>query len=147
MNPRSPLARHQIRRLDQLRALGACTDESLAAYLREVGEPCDRTTLVRYRAGERTCPIGLLDLALGHVDDPAAVLDLWARDHGLHVVPEVDPDALGSVPEEAGDLTVALGRLIDAAHRREPADVIADLARAVVREAEDVAAAARRGAA
>lgn len=86
----TPLRRHQIRRLDQLRALGVATDESLAAYLREVGEPCDRTTLVRYRAGERTAPLGLLDLVLGHVDHPAEVLGLWAREYGLRVVPDAD---------------------------------------------------------
>jgi regulatory protein CII len=92
MNARSPLARHQIRRLEQLRAIGVCTDESLAAYLREVGEPCERTTLVRYRAGERSAPLGLLDLVLSHSGDAGSVLDLWAREHGCRVVPDADPD-------------------------------------------------------
>lgn len=92
MNVRSPLARLQRTRLEQLRLLGLCTDDSLVAAAAQAGETIDRTTIVRYRAGERTCPIGLLDLVLHHVDDPGAVLDLWARDHGLRVVPDGDID-------------------------------------------------------
>jgi len=88
----TPLRRHQIRRLEQLRSLGVMTDESLAAHLREVGEPCDRSTLVRYRAGERTAPLGILDLALSHADEPAEVLALYARDYQLRVVPDLDVD-------------------------------------------------------
>lgn len=92
MNRRSSLSRHQRQLLEGVRALGLCTDESVVARLAELGEQLDRSTLVRWRAGERTAPLGLLPILLGHVDDPSAVLDLLARPLGLRVVPDVDAD-------------------------------------------------------
>lgn len=92
MDPRSPLGRHQRHRLSQLRGLGLLTDVSLAAYLAELGQPFDPSALAQYRAGRRAAPLGLLDLVLQHVDDPAAVLTLWARDHDLVVVRDGDED-------------------------------------------------------
>lgn len=87
MNPRSPLARHQRRRLEQIAALGLCTDVSVAAKLDEIGDPRDRSLLAKARAGETPAPLGLLDVILCHVDDPVAVLNLWARDYNAVVVP------------------------------------------------------------
>lgn len=88
--------------------------------MREVNEPCDRSTLVRYRAGERAAPLGLLDLVLGHVDDPAAVLSCWARDYGLRVVADtdVDTDERGlsdralEVAERSGAVVAAVRRAV-----------------------------------
>jgi transcriptional regulator with XRE-family HTH domain len=75
-----------------------------------------------------------------------AVLALELLDARGRWVPEGEREGR-SVVEEAGDLTVALGRLLEAATRGGTPEEIAELGRAVVREAEEVAAAARRGAA
>lgn len=90
MDRRSSLSRQQRQLLEGIRALGLCTDESVSCRLAELGETVDRTTLVRWRSGERTAPLGLLPILLGHVDDPAAILDLLARPLGLRVVEDVD---------------------------------------------------------
>ena len=81
--------RHQVQLLRQVQAQGQCTDESLAAWLREVGVPCGRSTVTHWRRGSRPAPLGVLPLLLGHVDDPRAVLDLLARPHGLRVVEDL----------------------------------------------------------
>lgn len=90
MSPRSHLARIQRQRLTEIAELQILTDESLAAHLRALEIPCDRSTLVRYRSGERTAPLALLDLILGHCDEGEriAVLEIWARPFGLLVVPQ-----------------------------------------------------------
>lgn len=63
---------------------------------------------MKYRSAERAAPLGLLDLILDHVDDPAAVLDLWARDHGFRVVPAVEDS------DQLRDAAEALRRAADA---------------------------------
>ena len=60
----------------------------MATALTTDGTPTTRTAVVRWRAGERTAPLGLLPVVLSHVDDPAAVLDVLARPLGLRVVPD-----------------------------------------------------------
>lgn len=74
------------------------------------------------------------------------VLALELLDARGRWVPEGAPESR-SVVEEAGDVTMALGRLIEAATMGASPEKIAELGLAVVREAEEVAAAARRGAA
>lgn len=90
MNTRSPLARHQRDLLQAVADLGVCKDAALACRLSELDEKCDRTTVVKWRSGERSAPLGLLPVLLGFVDDPAAVLEVLARPLGLRVVPEGD---------------------------------------------------------
>lgn len=116
MDRRSTLSRHQRQLLEAIRGLGLCTDDSLRGRLSELGEDLDRTTLVRWRAGERTAPLGLLPILLGHVDDPAAVLDLLARPLGLRTVPDedLDTDERGlsdralELAERSGDVIAAV---------------------------------------
>ena len=63
----------QKRLLLAVQSTGACTDLSLAAALTEIGARCDRSTLSRWRAGDRTAPLGLLRPMLVHLGDPQAV--------------------------------------------------------------------------
>ena len=156
MDPRSPLARHQAALLGAVRALGVATDESLAAYLDSLGEVVDRTTLVRWRAGERSAPLGLLPVLLGHVDDPAAVLDILARPLGLRVVPDgdltTDERGLGDRALELAEISGGVvstvrhalvdGHVTDA-EREDVRRAAADLRRAAA-ELESLANARRR---
>lgn len=156
MDTRSALSRHQQILLTQIRGTGLCTDESLSAFLSSVGESVDRTTLVRWRAGERAAPLGLLPILLGHVDDPAAVLDLLARPLGLRVVPDTDTDTdergLGDRALELAELSGAVVATVRTAlaDGRVTADeraAIGDTAAALRRAAAELEALARRGAA
>lgn len=90
MSPRSPLGAQQQKLFADLAKLGLCNDESLAAHLRALGISCDRSTLWRYRSGERTAPLALLALLLSHCDEQQriAVLEIWARPLGLVVLPQ-----------------------------------------------------------
>lgn len=115
MDPRSPLAKHQIRRLNQIRSLGDVTDDSIAAYLRQIDEPCDRSRITNYRNGTRSAPLGLLDLILNHCGDPAAVLNIYAEEHGLRVVPDGDLDTDNrSLADRALDIASLSGQVVNA---------------------------------
>lgn len=87
---RSAIRNHQVNVLTEAHQLGLFTDASLAAACAQVGEDIDRTSLVKMRSGDRPAPLGLLPILLEHVDDPAAVLDVLARPHGLRVVADAD---------------------------------------------------------
>jgi hypothetical protein len=113
----SPLRRHQVRRLEQLRALALCSDEAMAARISEVGEPCSRTALCHYRSGKRTAPLGMLDLILGFVDDPAEVLALWARDYGLQVLPAATAADIDTDERGLADRALELGDQVGDIHR------------------------------
>lgn len=126
-------------------ALGVCTDESLAGFLRELGEPCDRTAIVKWRSGERKAPLGLLDLILSHVDRPAAVLDLWARDHGLRVVPDIDPADGRTLSDRSAQVVEILAEVMKAV-REGRLDRVADHAAELAHVASDIQAQARRAA-
>lgn len=148
MNPRSPLSRHQRALMQGVRSLGCCTDESLVAHLDSVGERIDRTTLVRWRKGERTAPLGLLPVMLGHVDDPASVLDLLARPLGLRVVPDCDPDSDGrSLTDRAMQLVELAGEVAKAVRGPRADDQLERAAAALRRCAAEIEAMAQRGAA
>lgn len=103
---------HQRRWLELLRDLGLSTDESLSARLAELGEPCDRTTLVGWRSGRTQAPLGLLGAILGHLSSDercrwlSAALSRW----GLRVVP-ADARA-DSLPEAVGGLRRQFGILL-----------------------------------
>ena len=105
MDTTSPLAILQRQRLGQLTHLGVCTDESLAAHLHSLGQPCSRGLLSHYRQGKRAAPLGLLDLILSHCTGPeqARVLELWALPLGLQVMcagaPVAGRNVLGWVME------------------------------------------------
>lgn len=115
MDPVSPFARYQARRLNQIRSLGEITDESLASYLREAGESCDRSTLTKYRAGTRTAPFGIIDLILNHSSEPAAILNIWAHEHGLKVVRDEDLDTEDmDLADRAMDVAAQSGRVVEA---------------------------------
>jgi hypothetical protein len=114
MNPRSPLGRHQIERLGELRRLGLLTDESLSTRLRELGQPCSRGSVSRYYTGLRAAPLGLLDLLLGHCDESerVAVLSLWAEPFGLVVLPrELGPQERWQLHLLSAELQRHAGRL------------------------------------
>jgi hypothetical protein len=156
MDTRSALSRHQRTLLEQIRATGLCTDESLSAHLSAVGEPTDRTTLVRYRAGERAAPLGLLPILLGHVDDPGAVLDLLARPCGLRVVADTDietdqrglSDRALELAERSGVVVATVrAALSDGIVTADERQAIGDTAAALRRAAAELEALARRGAA
>lgn len=127
MNPRSPIGTYQRQRLTELQQLGFMTDESLAAHLHALGQPCARGLLTKYRQGERTAPLGLLDLVLSHCTGPeqARVLELWALPLGLQVMcigaPVAGRDVLGWVME----IGVLLGQCLHIARAlvaRHPTD-------------------------
>jgi len=112
MNDRSPLARHQQAFLGALYDECIIDDTSLAARLCELGHPCDRSTLGRYRSGDRMAPLGLLWAILRHVGEQhsAKVLDLIARDFQLRVVPEADSDGSPvAVRDRLLDMQTSLG--------------------------------------
>lgn len=95
-DPRDPITRWGTDLLDGIQALGLCTDDSFATYLRSLGIPCERVTFTNQRRGHRTAPLGLLPLLLHHVDDPGAVLGLLARPHGLRVVEDTEGASAGT---------------------------------------------------
>lgn len=106
---------HQRRWLELLRDLGLATDESLAARLAELGEPCDRTTLVGWRSGRTQAPLGLLGAILGHLTPDercrwlSAALSRW----GLRVLPvEVSAQplftAVGGLRRQVGVVLTAI---------------------------------------
>ena len=140
MNQRTALSRLQSSFLAHVRDLGLCTDESLVARLAELGETVDRTTLVRWRSGERQAPLGLLPVLLGHVDEPAALLDAIARPLGLRVVPE--GVSSGDYRDESGDVSVALGALTAAVRASASEAEIRRLSAALIRESVEAGSAA-----
>lgn len=149
MDTRSALSRHQRILLEQIRGTGQCTDESVVAHLAALDEHVDRTTLVRWRAGERAAPLGLLPILLGHVDDPAAVLDLLARPFGLRVVPDTDTDTdergLGDraleLAERSGEVVATVRTaLADGRVTDEERQAITDAAAALRRAAAELEA-------
>lgn len=95
-DPRDPITRHAVALLDGIQALGLCTDDSAATYLRSLGVECERPTLTNWRRGHRTAPLGLLPLLLRHVDDPRAVLNLLAIPLGLRVVEDTEGASVGT---------------------------------------------------
>lgn len=106
------LIRHQTTWLQRAHAAGLIKHEALAAALREVGVPCDRTTVTRYILGERTAPMGLLGVLLAHVDDACALLNIIGQDFGLRAVREVEEQATGrSLSEDVLDVMEATGEL------------------------------------
>lgn len=107
MDKTSPLAALQRKRLTELQQLGICTDTSFVEHLRALGQPCSRASISKMRAGERICPLGLLELLLSHCDEAEriAVLSLWAAPFGLQVIPA----ELG--PEERWRLRMVLGEI------------------------------------
>jgi hypothetical protein len=90
MNARSPIASQASSFLGSIADLGLCKDGAFAARLAELGEPVDRSSIVRWRSGARTAPLGILPILLNFVDDPAAVLDLLAAPVGLRCVPDAE---------------------------------------------------------
>ena len=91
MRKTSPLlVRRGTDLLRRIQALGLFTDASLCAHLAELGCEVDRTTLVRYRKGERTAPIGLLEAMLDHAGPEGAreILSLLCRERGLSIAHE-----------------------------------------------------------
>lgn len=142
MSPRTALARQQAALLAVVRDHHLCTDESLSARLSELGETVDRTTIVKWRSGERQAPLGLLPILLGHVDHPETVLDALARPLGLRVVSADDVSVVGDYRDEAGDVSVALGALTSAVRAGADPGTVRRLADALVREANEAATAA-----
>lgn len=122
MNPRSPLARSQTKRLAELSDLGICTDESLSTHLRSLGQPCSRSAISRYREGNRAAPLGLLDLLLSHAspDERVAILELWARPFGLAVVPEEGTSSGPGLLGLALELVSLVGRVVGIVRGQAP---------------------------
>lgn len=131
MDPRSPLARSQTRRLTELKELDICSDEALVAHFRALEQPYSRSMLSRIRSGERVAPLGLLDLILSHATlaERIAILDLWARPWGLCVVPLGDHPGPRSLTELALDLVSLVGALV-ALVRRPAAEARWEIRRA-----------------
>lgn len=116
-DPRSPLLRLQADLLRHVRRRGLTTDDALAAELTALGHPCDRTTLVRYRKGERTAPLGLLQVILDHVDEPREVLEHLAAPHGLRVESAEEATVEGDLSDailELAELVGAVARVVRA---------------------------------
>lgn len=140
MDRSSPLARHQKNRLEQIAALKLCTDVSLEAFLESVGVDFDRTSIVKARKGERPAPLALLDLILCHVDDPVAVLNLWARDYDC-TVQRREVQARKGALAEALDVVGSAAALAQAVQRGDPTDQLVRLAEAVEVQAREATAA------
>ena len=83
MDSRSPLARHQSDFLTEVWERSLCKDSAFMSKLASLGGPGDMATICKWRKGERMAPLGILPIMLSHVDDPAAVLDIIGRPHGL----------------------------------------------------------------
>lgn len=146
----SPLSRHQAGFLEGFAALGLTKDSALAAELSELGEQTDRTTLVRWRAGDRRAPLGLLWVLLRHLRDAeerAQVLNLIAKPFGLRVVIDEQATEKAAPVEVALDVASLAGSIVELARAsgadgkidRQEADAFAQAAGAL----EDAAAALR----
>lgn len=132
-DPAHPLQRRQRHLLEHVRARGLTTDDALAAELVALGHPCDRSTLARYRAGERTAPLGLLLVLLDHVDAPEEILAHLAAPYGLRVIQDVQAgEAHGEVGDRVLELMEIAGLL--AAALREGGAAGADGAPARLRQ-------------
>lgn len=83
MDSRTPLALHQSDILTEVWERGLCKDSAFMAKLKALGGPGDESTISKWRDGTRAAPLGILPIMLSHVDDPAAVLDIIGRPHGL----------------------------------------------------------------
>lgn len=92
-DPASPIQRLQRDALEPLRDRGLLKDEALVARLAALGCDVDRTTIVRWRAGQRTAPLGVLLVALGFLGDEERLEYLAAvlEGYGLRAVPLADP--------------------------------------------------------
>jgi hypothetical protein len=75
------LSRRQVNRLEELREAGVLKASAVASAL-----DVDPSLLSHMFKGDRPAPLVLLDVLLDLADDPAAVLDVWARERGLMVV-------------------------------------------------------------
>ncbi len=109
----TPSLRRQSRFLRALHSLAVVTDDSLAAYMRELGEPVDPSLFSHFRAGRRRMGLGLFLQLLDHLDHPGEVLALLARRYRLRVVPHFGEGdkTTGSVMLELCDVLGAFGGL------------------------------------
>ena len=105
----------QRRLLRALQSTGTCTDASAAAFLTDMGAPCDRSLVVRWRAeGEqaRPMPVGALRPMLVHVADPhavASVLRVLADGLGVEVSVAGEQQA-PSMADAAAGLQMAMAQ-------------------------------------
>jgi hypothetical protein len=115
----------------------------------------DRTTIAQYCSGARHGEWNALLQALlrtgrerpHRVQEVVAELALHLLDaRGTWIPERAGAAGLGTVAEEAGDVTIAIGELLAAARRGAGEAELAALGQEVVRQAVEVAAAARRSA-
>ena len=136
---RNPCSAFQSRLLNWLRDRSACTDESLVAYLRDLGCDVDRSLVVRWRSGERVAPLGLLPAILGHCPEVARDLLAWvAEPYGLRVV-AVEPQDAGDLASEALALAGAAGSLCQRVGIALADGVVTDAERADLLDAVEAA--------
>ncbi len=88
---------------------GLVTDVSFAAYLEELGEKFDRSSVLLWRTGKRRAPGGVLMALIDHAGVP--LLRVLAERHGVRLVEETDVpqgnivDGVLRLTEEVGDFS------------------------------------------
>lgn len=121
MPRRSPfcLLRKRVSRfLGDVSMVTDLTDDSLVAELRRLtGHNLDRTTLVRYRAGDRGAPLELLWLLMSAADqgERVAIGNLLLSQFDLKVTDVQQADHNGSLLRDAVRANATAGRLTEAA--------------------------------
>jgi len=137
------LNRRQRAFLSEVHELGLTTDLALSAAAAAVGELIDESAISRWRKGEGHAPLGLLPVLLGHVDQPALVLDVLARPLGLRVEAVEAPSVgLRSVDAEALGVVREAMAIVEAHKAGASAARIVTMGRSLAKEARELSDAA-----